>query len=443
MQDRNLRPSPGRPLIWLSAAAIFFVATLYFFNLDRLDVGLPFVRLWSLRFLGLGLLSLCLGLGLRNVYLKTTLFSMVAVFAALGAAEAYLASMNAKDPGLNEEITAVAPEFSDEVQDSLDLYAEAEDADETLPQDTAFQEARNTGVMVRDATEARNIFAAQGRVVADDAITVPFSHRKDPLLGYTMVKRAAQIMAVKKARSRLIYSVLYNLTPEGFRVTPQHPQAEEAVVFMGCSLTFGEGLEDEDTYPYKVSELLGDRYQVFNLGVSGYGTHQVVAMIENGYLDKIAKKYKKIHVFYLSIPAHALRNAGRSPWFRDGPAYEMTPGGDVSYGGSFSEIKKDEGQSQNFLLEKLNEEKYLETLHLALIRKAAELLQTKYHTGLTVLEHNKDADYLEDLPADQIPLLLILPNPGPQYSIPGDGHPSAEATTIFADEIVKYIKAEK
>ncbi len=442
MQDTKQGPGSGRSLIWLSAAAVFLVATLYFFNLDRVDVDLPFVRLWSLRFMGLGLLCLCLGLGLKNVYLKTTLFSMVAVFAALGAGEAYLAWMNAKSLGLDADKAAVAPEFFDEVRDSLDLYAE-QAANDPSGRGTAIQEAQASGVMVRDAAAARKIFAAQGRTVAPDAITTAMVNQKDPILGYRPVKRAAQVMAVKKSRSGIIYSVIYDLNSDGFRVTPQHPQADEAVVFMGCSLTFGEGLNDEDTYPYKVGELLGDKYQVFNFGVSGYGTHHVVAMIENGYLDEIAKKYKKMHVFYLTIPAHALRNAGKSSWDQDGPDYEMTPNGDVVYKGSFREVRRREGQSRNLLLDKLNEDKNIKALHMALIKKARNLLEAKYHTGLTVLEPFTNEEYLKPLSADHIPLLLLLPNPRPEDTIRGDGHPSAKATTVFADEIVKYIKAEK
>ncbi len=415
------------------------MAVIYLFYIDRVDWAPPFLRLWGLRFLGLTLASFCLGLAFRNAYLKAAMFSLLAVFAALGFGESYLAYMDAKTRGADSAKAVVAPEFAEEVLHSLDLYA-----DETRPQadggGVGIQEAQATGYMVRDLDEAKSIFSSQGITVARDAVTTAGANQPDLKLGYRPIKKAAQILAIKKSRSNLIYSAIYNLSPEGWRVTPQHPGATEAVVFLGCSLTFGEGLNDEDTFPWKTGELLGDRYQVFNFSDSGYGTHQIMAMIDNGYLDAIAAKYDKMHVFYLTIPAHALRNAGQSPWDQDGPAYRMTPDGAVEFKGTFREVRKLEGQSQNLLLAKLSEDKYVKDLHVALIRQADKVLREKYQTGLTVIEVFTDEKYLEPLESDQIDILKLLPNPLPEHTIRGDGHPSAKATTIIAEEIVEYIK---
>jgi hypothetical protein len=53
-------------------------------------------------------------------------------------------------------------------------------------------------------------------------------------------------------------------------------------------------LRDEQSYPYLVGEALGDAYQTFNFGMSGYGTHQMLALIESGRLDDIFKRYEKV-----------------------------------------------------------------------------------------------------------------------------------------------------
>ena len=52
-------------------------------------------------------------------------------------------------------------------------------------------------------------------------------------------------------------------------------QTAPKIVFIGDSFTFGEGLDDEETLPWRLQESLPDR-NVINHGVGGYGTCQAM-----------------------------------------------------------------------------------------------------------------------------------------------------------------------
>ena len=46
------------------------------------------------------------------------------------------------------------------------------------------------------------------------------------------------------------------------------------LLVLGDSMTFAEGVEAEETYPKFLEQALGDRYEVINAAIRGYGTDQ-------------------------------------------------------------------------------------------------------------------------------------------------------------------------
>ncbi|HKQ48247.1 MAG TPA: SGNH/GDSL hydrolase family protein [Phycisphaerae bacterium] len=87
--------------------------------------------------------------------------------------------------------------------------------------------------------------------------------------------------------------VAYRINSSGFRGGPlviEKPPAAFRVLCLGDSLTFGEGVHEEDTYPARLENLLrgslkGRTVQVINAGVQGYGTREEVAL----FFDRCAK----------------------------------------------------------------------------------------------------------------------------------------------------------
>jgi hypothetical protein len=75
------------------------------------------------------------------------------------------------------------------------------------------------------------------------------------------------------------------------------------IIFVGDSLTFGEGLNFKDTYPSRINELLNDKFEIINLGVQGFGSAQ--SMLR---LKEIINEVKPEFVVYTFIPDHINRD---------------------------------------------------------------------------------------------------------------------------------------
>ncbi len=121
-----------------------------------------------------------------------------------------------------------------------------------------------------------------------------------------------------------IYDVTYTVDDEGHRVTPKNPDAKIAVLLFGGSFTFGQGIEDNETFAHKLAEQLGSNYQVINYGVPGYGPHQMLAEIEVGLPEY--KQYSTILAYYTYISTHEIRAAGGKTWASKAPRYMLEDG---------------------------------------------------------------------------------------------------------------------
>lgn len=404
--------------------------------------GQSFLASPGVRYISLGVLFFCLGLNLRARYMKVLALAGFALFTALAVNEIYrpgnLAGPLAEKTDVKTAPKIAAPEFYDEVQNSV-APASLSIFELSAQNDLNF----GRGNIIADLQQARDYFSALGFAVSDRAITTAYAYDPDPKLGYHGRKGPSQVLALKRHNNETVFAAVYHYNDEGWRITPRHPEAREAVVFLGGSFTFGVGLSDEDSYPYKVAQALGPDYQVFNFGEAGYGAHQALAIIESGRLEDIAGRYEKVHVFYLSKPEHKERNSGLAPWDKNGPSYQLSADGGVEYQGSFTEAKKNGPGENNLNAQAALGDEFLQDLHLGIIRQADRILKTNYKTGLTVLDAYPSEDYMRALTEDGIPLLVMLPAPGPEHAIPNDGHPSALATTIYADRIAAYLRANK
>lgn len=426
MQSKESRSRVS--LFWLALAALIVAALYFSFSLDNDFLGKVYLRMWTLRFLGGALLCLCLGMSFRNAVVKVGMFSLLAVFAALGVGESYLDYRDAKNSGELRQ-SAVATEFADEFADK------ASDRRSVPAAPNDFGEEGGLDYYIFDKAQITKMNEADGVKTPEGFLTYKEEFTKDPVLGYRPVRKESKIASVKMRGDEVVYNVIYSLLPSGWRITPQNPAATEAVIFFGCSCTFGEGLNDADSFPYKVGEELGSRYQVFNFAFHGYGSHQMLAMIDHGFLDDIAKKYKKIHVFFTTIGGHEQRSAGKAFWDKDGPCYQVEDG-KVVYKGTFN-------QNKNLLntprIANLNPEQKMLDLHIAIMQQADHEIREKYGARLNVVAWF-GVGYVDVLREKGIPTLNLITLFGDKYRIKGDGHPNPYATTVVANEIVTYIR---
>lgn len=132
------------------------------------------------------------------------------------------------------------------------------------------------------------------------------------------------------------FRVSYSIDSLGWRATPAHPGSgpdAESIVFFGCSLTFGEGVPDSATLPAQAGLRSGGRYRAHNFGFSGYGPHQMLAILEHR-LETPALSRPPTMAVYLAIPGHVYRALGRTTW-DPGPRYRLQPDGSVRFEGRF------------------------------------------------------------------------------------------------------------
>ena len=145
----------------------------------------------------------------------------------------------------------------------------------------------------------------------------------DPLLGYGPAKNVA-VSARKYHGIELIYNVTYTIDSNGLRVPPPFgPMADaECVIFFGGSVTFGEGVNDQQSMPYRTGVRSGGIYQIFNFGFHGYGPHQMLAALEEGRVESIVN-CQPAYAIYQAILPHIARSAGMASWDKQGPRYIM------------------------------------------------------------------------------------------------------------------------
>lgn len=130
--------------------------------------------------------------------------------------------------------------------------------------------------------------------------------RYDPRLGY------ANRPGISGDHETPYFDVTYTIDDRGCRITPdpEHPIGE--ILFLGCSFTFGLGVEDEETFPYLLGARYWTDYKVYNLSTPGWGT-------AHAYLNLIA--WLEVHptpaaVIYGWIPPHKTRNYIRADWVK-------------------------------------------------------------------------------------------------------------------------------
>ncbi len=276
---------------------------------------------------------------------------------------------------------------------------------------------------------------------------------RDPLLGFAYEAKEQSIQTKKISGNTIVYDVTVTINDKGYRITPTHPEAKNAVVFLGCSFTEGVGVNDTETYAYKTAELLGKEYQVYNFGIGGYGSHQALALLESSRLDYLKEKYENIHVYFLSYEGHPWRSAGLVEWDNYGPRYILQNGQAIRDGNFHSKlplltklwesVKKSDFMQRFFIKKILWKYDDVWNLQTAILQKMRDTAQEKFHATFTLLlspELSDKENYYKDKGFQIVNLYNALPEwPNNNTQIPLDGHPSAMAHERIAQSIAKTL----
>jgi len=174
----------------------------------------------------------------------------------------------------------------------------------------------------------------------EGTITAGFNERND-VLGYVPDK-ASRVTARKLYGDEVLYDVAYTIGADGLRVRPgpNGPGTPAtSVVFFGDSITFGEGVNDDEAFPYLVGRAGAENFVAYNFAFSGYGPHQMLAILQNGLIES-RRVPRPTHFVYLAIVEHVARVAGLVRWDRHGPRYRLDAAGTPVRDGNFDDPKK-------------------------------------------------------------------------------------------------------
>src|SRR5262249_6162901 len=138
--------------------------------------------------------------------------------------------------------------------------------------------------------------------------TVNDETQPNDLLGYAPVENS-RLTARKFYGNELIYDVVYSIGPGGLRVVPSSKAGSaECMVFLGDSISFGEGVQDGQAFPNQLAQKSGGRYAIYNFAYSGYGPHQMLANLQAGRVKEMVP-CEPAHFVYLAIVEHIPRVA--------------------------------------------------------------------------------------------------------------------------------------
>lgn len=127
-----------------------------------------------------------------------------------------------------------------------------------------------------------------------------------------------------------LFDVHYTFDGDHIRVTPDHsPKKDKYAVFFGCSIAFGYGLEDNETFPYWFQK--NSEYNSYNMAYNGYGTNQMLGRMEyqnlREYVEAGETNGVGVYVFFWDHIERAIGSMARyTGWLSNAPYYTMDDG---------------------------------------------------------------------------------------------------------------------
>ncbi|MEN9572842.1 MAG: hypothetical protein RL514_697 [Verrucomicrobiota bacterium] len=226
---------------------------------------------------------------------------------------------------------------------------------------------------------------------------------------------------------------------------------------LGCSLTHGWSLNDEDTYPWRVQAALPE-FEVVNGGVSGYGTlHQRLLFQEllkqRGKPAVVVVAYGRFHDFrntYVRIWQKGFAPYNRLPDLGY-PFARLNADGELGYDVAPATYFEWPLQRQSALVHWLEQQaNSAEERRVRSHEVSRALLATwlgvclKEGIPFVVAGISSDAapmvEWCRTVGFKAVDISVPLTEPG-NTNAPHDGHPSAQANAVYAEKLVAFLHA--
>ena len=248
-----------------------------------------------------------------------------------------------------------------------------------------------------------------------------------------------------------IFNQNYSLYGNDFRVTKCNNNSEEVFLFLGCSFTFGDALDDFSTLPYNFSKLYNFEKNIINCGVQSVSTNSVLNIINNElFLPLINNKNSKIkHCFYSLIDDHIYRNFRYEGFCLDGYVYKDNKWYIPTAIGKMKCFFAKSYIFRKVFVPIIDEyfKKYYEDYMIKSLEEMNEIVEKKYNSKLTIIVWPEfDESFIDELKGTNLDL-IFLPDyfnfEEEDYKIKYDGHPTAKANEEIAEILCNHINENK
>ena len=279
-----------------------------------------------------------------------------------------------------------------------------------------------------------------------------YDNTEDDILGYGLKKNTSRTVT-SYFNDEVIYKATYTIDKNGLRISPppRKPDAP-AILFLGDSFTYGEGVNDDETTPYLTGILTDRKYAIYNFGIHGHGPQHMLAEIEHGIVASALTQRPQFAI-YQAINDHVNRLKGLEPWLVSGPHYALNENGEIVPSSISSPLGiRIEGMKIGDNTQKDKEEIEIRTF-AGVVERSKDLLTEKYpgiEFHVIFWDGKNDPlskDIIEALEKRNIKTHRVSSilkddfwkdkaNP---YRIPHNGHPTPLMYKLIADYVVKEI----
>jgi len=278
----------------------------------------------------------------------------------------------------------------------------------------------------------------------------------DPDLGYKP-RPEAEIHVRRIFDGKQAYDVLYHTDNFSRRITPALDLEERNLfaLFFGCSITFGVGVQDDQTMEFFFSNK-ARKHRVYNYACSGYGPQSLLAKLRKNDLKKEIIPQKGV-LYFVFFNDHLNRAVGSTwvynVWVHDLPYFFLDGENRLLREGNFdtgrpviSFLYRIMWRVQTLSFSKIEFPLFYSESHFQLVARifleSYRNFQEQFPGSDFFVVFFPGASYSRDL----IPLLKTFGVPFLDYSgliditekgymIEGDGHPTPECNKIIGEKL--------
>ena len=260
-------------------------------------------------------------------------------------------------------------------------------------------------------------------------------YRDDPTLGLTTTPNL-RAHAWKRAADILVFDVIYQTDRFGLRKQPSAgPIAGRNILLLGGGATFGEGVNDEQTFASILEQSSKGSFKGFNIGCNAWGPQHTLRWLEESREAPLLQGRRATHAVYLATPSDLARTSGRDPV--KGPRYTLGQTGALKYAGSGEAPRTDGGVDPKAEL----------ALFVAIMARTKRLFEQRQGGKLSVILWWRDepvAPVSQALAAAGVPVATIeevIPDyrsNQTQYEL-FDNHPSPAAHAAIARYLSSHL----